>query len=201
MARHDSTGIAIEAANQLEYPTGDLNLDGPAWRLDLLVRPLVLGLLGLGAVLWLRRRPRPGLRSAGRFALHFAEMTVAMGVGMVVFHMMMGGHGQMVAQGAASLAHQLGMLVFMTVPMVGWMRVRGHGWQHGIEMTAGMVAPMVVIWVLLGLGLGATLPWLQGADHPAMMVGMLAAMLLRRQHYTGGHAAPAGRPLPSPAVG
>jgi hypothetical protein len=55
MARHDSTSIALEAANQLEYPTDDLNLDGPSWRLDLLLRPLALGLLGLGVALWLRR--------------------------------------------------------------------------------------------------------------------------------------------------
>jgi transcriptional regulator GlxA family with amidase domain len=55
MARHDSTTIAREAANQLEYPTDDLNLDGPVWRLELLVRPLALGLLGLAVALW---RPR-----------------------------------------------------------------------------------------------------------------------------------------------
>lgn len=188
MARTEGNGVTTEVANVLEYPTRDLQLDGSAVRVDLLLRPLALGLLGLGTVVWLRRRPRPGLRSFGRFALHFAEMTLAMGVGMAVFHMVMGGHGDTAAQGTASLAHQLGMVVFMTVPMVGWMRVRGHGWQHGVEMTVGMVAPMVVIWGLLGLGAASTFPWLQGADHPAMMVGMLAAMLLRREHYTGGHA-------------
>lgn len=56
MARHDSTSIALEAANQLEYPTDDLDLDGPAWRLELLAPPLAMGLLGLGAAIWLRRR-------------------------------------------------------------------------------------------------------------------------------------------------
>ena len=80
------------------------------------------------------------------------------------------------------------MVVFMTVPMVAWMRLRGHSWRHGAEMAAGMLAPAVVIYILLGLGAGATLPWLQEADHPAMLLGMLAAMLLRREHYTGGHA-------------
>jgi AraC family transcriptional activator FtrA len=93
VARGQSNGVATAAANQLEYPTRDLQLDGPAWRLDLLIRPLALALLGLGAAIWLRRRPRPGFRSFGRFALHFAEMTIAMGAGMAVFHVIAGGHG------------------------------------------------------------------------------------------------------------
>ena len=102
MARHESNGVAVEAANQLEYPTRDLELDGPAWRLDLLVRPLVLGLLGLGVALWLRRRPRPGIWSVGRFALHFAEMTIAMMAGMGVFHLVAGGHGHMESTATAT---------------------------------------------------------------------------------------------------
>ena len=66
------------------------------------------------------------------------------------------------------------------------MGINEHGEAH--EQAIGMLAPVVVIWGLLGLGAASTFPWLQDADHPAMMVGMLAAMLLRRQHYTGAHA-------------
>jgi AraC family transcriptional regulator, transcriptional activator FtrA len=195
IARHDSTSVAIEAANVLEYPTRDLQLDGPAVRLDLLIRPLALALLGLGAALWLRRRPRPGIWSFGRFVLHFAEMTLAMVAGMAVFHVIAGGHGHGAASAIPSTVQQAGMLVFMTVPMVAWMRLRGHSWRHGTEMAVGMLAPAVVIYLLLGLGAAATLPWLEGADHPVMLLGMIVAMLLRREHYAGGHASAATPPV------
>jgi transcriptional regulator GlxA family with amidase domain len=193
MARHETNGVATEAANILEYPTRDLALDGPAVRLELLLRPLALGLLGLGAALWLCRRPSivSGVGRGLRFTLHFVEMWLAMVVGMVVFHALTGlhGHGAGSADASAAyqLAHQVGMMVFMTVPMVAWMRVRGHGWQHAAEMAVGMLAPVVAIELLLGLGAATTLPWLRGADGPAMMLGMLAAMLLRPGHYTHRH--------------
>jgi AraC family transcriptional regulator, transcriptional activator FtrA len=58
MARDESNSVVREAATGLEYPTRDLQLAGPEWRLDLIARPLALGLLGLGALLLLRNRRR-----------------------------------------------------------------------------------------------------------------------------------------------
>src|SRR5690242_8413648 len=75
------------------------------------------------------------LQTAGRFALHFAEMWIAMLVGMMVF---------MAIPGVMSLppfVHQLGMGSAMTVPMVAWMRIWGHGYRHGLEMAAAMLIP------------------------------------------------------------
>jgi putative intracellular protease/amidase len=203
LARSQSNAVARAAANVLEYPTRDLVLDGPAWQYDLLARPLALGVLGLGVALWLRhraarhgsvlpRRLRGAVVSGGHFTLHFAEMSLAMGAGMVVFHVLVDGHGLPVTAEASSaafrFAHELAMMVFMTVPMVGWMRVRGHGWQHGAEMAVGMLVPVVVIDLLLLAGAGGAAPWLQHASGPSMLLGMVAAMLLRLGHYTGGHA-------------
>jgi len=68
--------------------------------------------------------------SVGRFALHFLEMLLAMYVGMLIFMALPG------AMALPALLHQFGMAVSMTLPMVLWMRIRGHGSRHGIEMSA-----------------------------------------------------------------
>jgi flagellar biosynthetic protein FliP len=116
----------------------------------------------------------------GRFAFHFVEMCIAMMAGMVVY---------MAIPGVMALPpalHQLGMAVAMTLPMVGWMRVRGHGWRHGIEMSIGMLAPWAAVLGLVALGAANALPWLAQADGAAMLLGMLAVMLLRPGHHAHG---------------
>ena len=72
----------------------------------------------------------------------------------------------------------------MTIPMVAWMRYRGHRWQPSLEMAASMIIPTLVAIALLAadvLSFGA----LMGLEHVAMLVGMLVAMLLRLDEYTG----------------
>ena len=119
---------------------------------------------------------------SGRFVLHFVEMCIAMMAGMVVFMAVPG------VMGLPSLLHQILMAVAMTVPMVGWMRLRGHGWRHGIEMSIAMLAPWVAVLGLVGLGADQALPCLAKADGAAMLLGMLAVMLLRPGHYVHQHA-------------
>jgi putative intracellular protease/amidase len=131
---------------------------------------------------WSSRIPARML-TAGRLSLHFAEMWIAMLVGMAVF---------MAIPGVMSLpvvAHQLGMALAMTVPMVAWMRIRGHGWRHGMEMAGGMLVPWVAVLALVRLGAANTLPWLSNAPDAAMLLGMLGIMLFRREHYvhSGAH--------------
>jgi hypothetical protein len=96
-----------------------------------------------------------------------------------------------------SFLHQAGMAVAMTVPMVGWMRIRGHGWRHGIEMSIGMLAPWAAVLILVGLGADQVFPWLANADGAAMLLGMLAVMLLRPGHYAHQHAHHAEAPASS----
>jgi hypothetical protein len=123
----------------------------------------------------------PAVLSAGRFVLHFLEMVVAMMAGMLVFHMLP------LQLAPTSLDYQVGMALFMTVPMVAWMRVRGHAWRHTVEMSVGMLAPWAAVLALVALGAGSAAPWLAQLDGPAMLLGMLAVMLLRPTHYAHAH--------------
>ncbi len=77
-----------------------------------------------------------------------------------------------------------GMAVTMTVPMVGWMRYRGHGWQPSMEMAASMFIPTFGVIALLWGGLVADVGMLLVIEHVVMLPSMLAAMLLRPDEYT-----------------
>lgn len=125
----------------------------------------------------------------GRFLLHLLEMLLAMGAGMGLFHLLAGlippASPLAVVNERGTDLHVIVMNVFMVVPMVAWMIIRGHGWRHSIEMAVAMLAPIAFVTVLCRLGLETYLPWLTGASAPAMYLGMLAAMLYRRSHYTG----------------
>jgi hypothetical protein len=123
--------------------------------------------------------------SSKKFALHFAEMVVAMAVGMVVLHPLW----MLVldAVGAAALMHNpytgaLIMATNMTVAMSAWMRFRGHRWRPIVEMGAAMYLPFLVLFVPLGLGLidsDALMLW----GHLLMLPAMAVAMLLRPHEY------------------
>jgi transcriptional regulator GlxA family with amidase domain len=131
-----------------------------------------------------RSRFTAGALGVGRFALHFVEMLFAMYAGMLIF---MGVPGVMALP---PVLHQFGMAVSMTVPMVAWMRVRGHGWRHGFEMAAGMLAPWAAVLGLVAMGAANALPWLSNAADAAMILGMLGIMLFRRDHDAHGASQP-----------
>ena len=130
----------------------------------------------------------------GRFILHFLEMLLAMMAGMPILYMLRNlipaSSGYSAAYVSGTILSDLAMGVFMTVPMVAWMIVRGHGRRHSVEMAIAMLAPVAASIVLRLLGAGAYLPWLSKASHLGMFLGMLIAMLYRRDHYTGkaGHS-------------
>jgi hypothetical protein len=120
-----------------------------------------------------------------RFIRHYVEMVIAMGLGMGVLGIA-GAAGIGVGDDAPALL-LLAMAVAMTVPMVAWMRYRGHGWAPAAEMTAAMFAPTAVaIGLLWGGALeGSHAPLM--IQHVAMFPAMLAVMLLRVDEYAGGH--------------
>jgi flagellar biosynthetic protein FliP len=126
-------------------------------------------------------------RKTGRFFWHFFEMLIAMGAGMGVFHLFIVlirpySNSAVIQSGTA--LHAIVMAMFMTAPMVAWMIVRGHGWRHSVEMAIAMLGPMAAVGLLCQFGADTYLPWLAEASCPAMFIGMIAAMLYRRDHYT-----------------
>jgi hypothetical protein len=123
--------------------------------------------------------------SARKFALHFAEMVVAMAVGMVALHPVwtfvldaVGAPGLMSNPYTGALI----MATNMTVAMSAWMRIRGHRWRPIAEMGAAMYLPFLVLFVPLALDYideGALMLW----GHVLMLPAMAAAMLLRPHEY------------------
>ena len=133
------------------------------------------------------RSLRKAASKTGRFLLHLLEMLLAMQAGMILFHLMLGLlriFSIARAFESGTTLHALTMTVFMTIPMVAWMIFRGHGWRHCIEMVVAMIAPVALIGLLCQLGVDTYLPWLAGLSTPLMFLGMILAMLYRRDHYT-----------------
>jgi hypothetical protein len=131
-----------------------------------------------------------------RFALHFGEMVLAMELGMVA----LGGLDTAVLRpvglnltGRSPELDALAMGLFMAAPMVAWMRLRGHGWRHGVEMAGAMVVPFAGAIALRFAGL---LPRadMMGFGSNLMWIAMVGLMLVRWRHYAGAkheHGTPA----------
>ena len=130
-------------------------------------------------------------RPAGRFARHYAEMVATMFAGMIALGLPAGialsGLGIELADDAPA-ALLLGMGITMTVPMVAWMRYRGHGWAASNEMAASMMIPSVAVVGLLAAGVVVETGTLLAIQHVVMFPAMLAVMFLRLDEYTHAHA-------------
>jgi len=124
------------------------------------------------------------------FARHYAEMVVAMLLGMFVLGFALAlaleplGVDVSNWDVEAPALFLLSMAVTMTVPMVAWMRHRGHGWAACRDMTAAMFVPACVAVGLLWAGVASDVHGLMGIEHVAMFTLMFVAMLLRRDEYT-----------------
>jgi len=125
------------------------------------------------------------------FLKHYLEMVVAMLLGMVVLGMPLTLGLEAVGVDVSSWDTNapelmlLGMAFTMSVPMVAWMRYRGHGWAPSWEMTASMFIPSFAAIVLFWGGLVEDSGALMMIQHVAMFPAMLVAMLLRRDEYRG----------------
>jgi hypothetical protein len=112
-----------------------------------------------------------------RFIGHFVEMVVVMLLGMGVLSAVLG-----MPHGSAIEIQALYMAATMTVPMIGWMLLRGHSRQATAEMAAAMVLPMAALFPMHWASLisGDAVIDLQ---HVLMLPAMLGAMLGRRREY------------------
>ena len=122
---------------------------------------------------------------------HYVEMVVAMFVGMAVLAL-----PARWATDAAGLDESpalmfLRMATTMTVPMVGWMLHRGHGWRANAEMSASMFVPTFAVIGLLWADVLTHIGLLMTIEHVAMLAAMAGVMLMRPAEYArhhGGHA-------------
>ena len=67
----------------------------------------------------------------------------------------------------------------MTIPMVPWMRWRGHGSAACDETAAAMIVPTLASVVLLAAGIVTDIGTLMAIEHTAMFTPMFVTMLLR----------------------
>jgi hypothetical protein len=120
------------------------------------------------------------------FLRHYAEMVAAMFLGMAVLGYPV--DWVMSRLGASSDEFMfLGMATTMTVPMVGWMMYRGHGWRANAEMSASMFVPTFAVIGSLATGLLTDIGVLMIIEHVVMLAAMVGVMLLRPEEYSHPH--------------
>src|SRR3954451_10397013 len=116
--------------------------------------------------------------STKHFLRHYGEMVLAMFLGMAVLGLP--ADWALDSVGADSDAFMfLGMATSMTVPMVGWMIYRGHGWRANTEMSASMFVPTFAVIAALATGLLTDIGMLMVIGHVVMLLAMAGVMLLR----------------------
>lgn len=134
------------------------------------------------AVGWIRSR----LVAGWHFTRHLLEMVAAMIAGMAALGVAIWGLGE--PPGYPNPLVEYGLMgASMSAPMVAWMRYRGHSWLDGLEMTAAMLVPMFALVLPVELGVvGLTGHALMMLSHVAMIGGMVALMIYRRDRYAYG---------------
>lgn len=127
--------------------------------------------------------------AAARFLAHYVEMVVAMAAGMLVLHpawtLAIAGTAPTSVLRSVEV-DTIVMATAMSVPMVAWMRYRGHGWAPAWEMSLAMYAGFIVLYPVHWAGVvndAAVMSY----GHVLMLGFMLLPMLLRRHEYTTAH--------------
>jgi hypothetical protein len=131
-------------------------------------------------------RVRHRLVSGWHFTRHLLAMVVAMFTGMAMLGLALGALGE--PPGYANLLVKYSVMgAAMALPMVAWMRYRGHTWSDGVEMTLAMLVPLFAVVLPVAVGIaGLSDHALMLLTHVAMIGGMVALMLYRWDRYAHG---------------
>src|SRR4051795_8075690 len=97
------------------------------------------------------------------FIRHYVEMVVVMFVGMALLW----APASAIVDTTPTGSMLATMAVTMTVPMVGWMRWRGHDWAPTLEMAASMIIPTLAMLAVLAARLVTDAGVLLGVEHVA----------------------------------
>ena len=127
------------------------------------------------------------------FARHYLEMVVVMFVGMALLALPAQWATDALwpgVDGDDTTMMLARMGATMTLPMIPWMRWRGHGWQPSLEMAAAMIVPAIGVVALLEAGVVESVGLLMTLEHVVMFVAMFAVMIARPDEYS--HAAHGG---------
>jgi hypothetical protein len=136
---------------------------------------------------------QPQSWKARRFLRHLLEMIAVMMLGMCVLGAAWGAFHEVVFGSAFADAWRdyvvlaaFAMAFNMTVPMVLWMRYRGHSWERGGEMAAAMNLPLLPLLALYALDL-IPAQGVLGLQMLLMIPAMVLAMLYRKEEYSALH--------------
>ncbi len=137
------------------------------------------------------------------FARHYVEMVVVMLVGMGVLALPAQWATDALfptVDGDDTTLMLARMGVTMTLPMIPWMRWRGHGWRPTLEMAAAMVVPAIGVIALLEAGVLEGVGLLMTLEHVAMFIAMFGVMAARPDEYSHAHRHHAATTVPAHAA-
>lgn len=139
-----------------------------------------------------RPTTRPTTRPASparALAVHYVQMLLAMGAGMLVLLPLwaLATRGLALPWTERPETPSLVMATAMAAGMTAWMRWRHHAWRDVAEMSAAMYAGFVVLFPGLWLGVldGDAV---MGLGHVLMLGAMAVPMLARPEVYAVPHA-------------
>ena len=132
----------------------------------------------------------------GHFLLHYVEMCLAMCVGAVILSVAFFGGAALIGYPdlvlQAPIFSTLVLAINVSLPMVAWMRFRGHEWRPTLEMGGATMALGILLIAAGWLGIipvSDLFEWMRSLACPAMLVAMLFRLdLYTRRMSHHGHA-------------